>query len=65
MNFVLKLERYDEFDRMTGVKHDGEASPRYEYEYGANGRAAIMRDHHLNWTALEYGEHCFENRLYV
>ena len=36
---------------MTGVKHDGEASPRYEYEYGANGRAAIVRDHHLNRTA--------------
>ena len=42
---------YDGFDRMTGVKHDGEASPRYEYEYGANGRAAIVRDHHLNRTA--------------
>ena len=42
---------YDEFDRMTGVKHDGETSPRYEYEYGANGRAAIVRDHHLNRTA--------------
>ncbi len=41
---------YDEFDRMTGVKHDGEANPRYEYEYGANGRAAIVRDHHLNRT---------------
>ena len=41
---------YDEFDRMTGVKHDGETSSRYEYEYGANGRAAIVRDHHLNRT---------------
>ena len=51
---------HDAFDRLTGVKYDAETSPRYEYEYGANGRAAIVRDHHLNWTALEYDA---QNRL--
>ena len=39
---------HDDFDRITGVKYDGESSPRYTYEYGANGQAAFMKDNNLN-----------------
>ncbi len=39
---------YDEYDRLTGVKYDGEATPRYTYEYGANGQAMRVEDKNLN-----------------
>ncbi len=39
---------YDGFNRLTGIRHDGESSNRYSYEYGANGQASILRDSALN-----------------
>lgn len=41
---------YDAYDRLTGVKHDGETSDRYTYEYGADGEASIVRDNNLGRT---------------
>lgn len=41
---------YDDFDRLSGVKYDGEATPRYTYEYGANGEAAEVTDANLKRT---------------
>lgn len=41
---------YDEFDRLTGVKYDGETSPRYTYEYGTNGQASEVKDANLGRT---------------
>ena len=38
---------YDAYDRLTGVKHDGETANRYTYEYGADGEASIVRDNNL------------------
>lgn len=38
---------YDAYDRLTGVKHDGETSDRYTYEYGADGEASVVRDNNL------------------
>ena len=42
---------YDDFDRLTGVKYDGETNDRYEYKYGANGMAAEVEDHNLGRIA--------------
>ena len=39
---------YDDFDRLTGVRYDGEETDRYSYEYDANGNAVLVRDHALN-----------------
>ena len=36
------------YDRLTGVKYDGEATPRYTYQYGANGQAMRVEDKNLN-----------------
>ncbi len=41
---------YDDFDRLTGVRHDAETADRYTYEYGANGQAARVHDNNLNRT---------------
>ena len=41
---------YDGFDRLTGVSYDADTAPRYEYDYGANGEAAVVYDHNLNRT---------------
>ena len=44
---------HDDFDRLTGVAYDGddpETAPRYAYEYGANGAAAVVHDNHLHRT---------------
>lgn len=41
---------YDGYNRLTGVSHDSDASPRYAYEYGANGSASIVHDHNLDRT---------------
>ena len=38
---------YDAYDRLTGVKHDGETTDRYTYEYDAIGDASVIRDNHL------------------
>ena len=42
---------HDDFDRLTGVAYDGAdpgSAPRYTYEYGANGQAAVVHDNHLH-----------------
>ena len=42
---------HDDFYRLTGVAYDGAdpgSAPRYTYEYGANGQAAMVRDNHLH-----------------
>ncbi len=42
---------HDDFYRLTGVAYDGAdpgSAPRYTYEYGANGQAAVVRDNHLH-----------------
>lgn len=41
---------YDAYDRLTGVKYDGEAADRYAYEYGANGQAVEVKDANLGRT---------------
>ena len=41
---------YDDYDRLSGVKYDGETGQRYTYQYGANGRVAFVHDNHLNRT---------------
>ena len=41
---------YDEFDRLTGVEYDDEGFTRYSYKYGANGRAAEVKDENLGVT---------------
>ena len=38
---------YDDYDRLTGVKYDGETANRYTYEYGADGEASVVRDNNL------------------
>ncbi len=38
---------YDAYDRLIGVKHDGETTDRYTYEYDASGDASVIRDNHL------------------
>ena len=39
---------YDKDNRLTGISYDGDTTPRYTYEYGANGAAAEVHDHNLN-----------------
>ena len=57
---------YDGFDRLTSVRYDEAASPRYEYEYGANGEIARVKDKAQN-RAYESGydlaERPMEGRL--
>ncbi len=42
---------YDAYDRLTGVRYDGETSDRYAYEYGADGQASVVRDNSLGRVA--------------
>ena len=35
---------YDDFDRLTGITYDNATTPRFQYEYGANGRVVCMTD---------------------
>lgn len=52
---------YDDFDRMIAVRCDGESAPRYQYQYGANGKAACVLDNNLaRVTQIEYDQ---ANRL--
>ena len=39
------------YDRLTGVRYDGETSDRYAYEYGADGQASVVRDNSLGRVA--------------
>lgn len=41
---------YDGYDRLTGVKYDGESTERYTYQYGANGQAGEVKDVNLGRT---------------
>ena len=47
---VVKNE-YDDFNRVTGVKYDSEATPRYEYAYNANGQVAHVRNNLIGQIA--------------
>ena len=57
---------YDSFDRLSSVRYDEATSPRYEYEYGANGEIARVKDKAQN-RAYESGydlaERPMEGRL--
>lgn len=41
------VNEYDDFDRLMAIRYDAETTPRYEYEYGANGQASYVKDNHL------------------
>ena len=50
---------YDQFKRVTGVKYDNESANRFEYEYGADGRVAYVKDNHLErtvWTERDLAD---------
>lgn len=50
---------HDGFRRVTGIHYDDDTVPRFEYEYGANGRAAYVHDNELNqtvWTEYDGSE---------
>ena len=50
---------HDDFRRVTGIHYDDDTLPRFEYEYGANGRAAYVHDNELNqtvWTEYDGSE---------
>lgn len=50
---------HDDFRRVTGIHYDDDTVPRFEYEYGANGRAAYVHDNELNqtvWTEYDGSE---------
>ena len=57
---------YDGFDQLTSVRYDEATSARYEYEYGANGEIARVKDKAQN-RAYESGydlaERPMEGRL--
>lgn len=45
----------DDFRRVTGIRYDNATTPRFTYDYGANGQVAYVRDNELNRTAwMEY-----------
>jgi RHS repeat-associated protein len=49
-NGGLVANTYDQFDRIEGVRFDGDTVDRYEYEYGANGQVSQVTDNLLNRT---------------
>lgn len=49
----------DEFRRVTGIHYDDATTPRFTYDYGANGQVAYVRDNELNrtvWTEYDTSE---------
>lgn len=60
---------HDDFRRMTGIHYDNDTTPRFEYEYSANGQVAYVHDNELNrtaWTEYDASErpirmHLMEN----
>lgn len=52
---------YDGYDRLTGVRYDGETTPRYAYEYGADGNASMVKDNHLG--RVYHTQHDLADRL--
>ena len=52
---------YDGYDRLTGVRYDGETTARYAYEYGADGNASMVKDNHLG--RVYHTQHDLADRL--
>lgn len=49
----------DDFRRVTGIHYDNATTPRFTYDYGANGQIAYVRDNELNrtvWTEYDTSE---------
>ena len=49
----------DDFRRVTGIRYDDATTPRFTYDYGANGQVAYVRDNELNltvWTEYDTSE---------
>ncbi len=49
----------DEFRRVTGIHYDDATTPRFTYDYGANGQVAYVWDNELNrtvWTEYDTSE---------
>ena len=49
----------DDFRRVTGISYDNATTPRFTYDYGANGQVAYVRDNELNrtvWTEYDTSE---------
>lgn len=45
----------DDFRRVTGIHYDAALTPRFTYNYGANGQVTYVRDNELNRTVwMEY-----------
>ena len=42
---------YDSFKRVTGIAYDADTTPRFTYEYGANGAVARVKDTDLDREA--------------
>lgn len=51
---------YDAYKRVSGLSYDGNQTPRFTYEYGANGEIARIRDTHLDNTIVN--EYDFADR---
>lgn len=50
---------YDDFKRIKGIAFDTATSPRFTYDYGANGQIAYVRDNDQNrtwWTEYDTAE---------
>lgn len=50
---------HDDFRRVKGLQYDAATTPRFTYEYGANGQIAYIRDNELNrtiWTEYDTSE---------
>ena len=54
-NGGIMANEYDDWNRLTGVKYEGDLAPRYTYAYNANGQVAHVADAALNRvTQTEY-----------
>ena len=51
---------YDNFSRITGVRFNGETTPRYKYTYNANGQVANVVDNDL--ARVQQSEYDLANR---
>lgn len=43
----------DEFRRVTGIHYDDATTPRFTYDYGANGQVAYVRDNETQSHGLD------------
>lgn len=56
----------DDFRRVTGIHYDDATEPRFTYDYGANGRAAYVKDAELGrtvWTEYDTSERPIRTHL--